>query len=457
LQKEKKLQIIIGEQKYTFFENGEFEFEYININGENKKVIAQVDNIDKTVPKISAISQENEIGNIEKIIVQVSDEQSGLMDTLDIMYGWGENDKDIPEEMEIITPKIEYKCKSVDIEIPIDGLKGKKYLWITPRVVMDTVQNRVENSEPIMISLFDLGPKLSRLEIKQKPTNTKYIEGQNFDPTGMEIQAIYNDGITNIITDYMINNGENLTIDRTYVTISYTDNEITKTINQEILVEQKQLVEISIINEPSKKDYIEGQNFNPEGMEIQATYNNGTTNIIANYVIEDGGNLAIDKTYVTISYTENDITQTTTQKIVVDEKLKITSDKYGVQEKYINKIESNTEIQKFKEQILSNCQEMNIYNKDGSLQEELTIIETGMKIELKYKNQISILTLVVQGDANGDGKTDLRDIFAINKHRLNQVNLQNEYLLAGDFNQDGETDLRDIFQINKFRLQNITN
>ena len=50
------------------------------------------------------------------------------------------------------------------------------------------------------------------------------------------------------------------------------------------------------------------------------------------------------------------------------------------------------------------------------------------------------------------GKSDIQDIFAINKQRLNNGKLTNEYLLAGDVNEDGKTNINDIFEINKYRL-----
>ena len=78
-----------------------------------------------------------------------------------------------------------------------------------------------------------------------------------------------------------------------------------------------------------------------------------------------------------------------------------------------------------------------------------------MRVELKYNNQILTFTIVVLGDANGDGKADFKDILLINKHRLNKSNLEEEYLLAGDVNEDGEADFKDILQINKFRLGKI--
>ena len=48
--------------------------------------------------------------------------------------------------------------------------------------------------------------------------------------------------------------------------------------------------------------------------------------------------------------------------------------------------------------------------------------------------------------------SDIQDIFAINKQRLNNGKLTNEYLLAGDVNEDGKTNINDIFEINKYRL-----
>ena len=52
-------------------------------------------------------------------------------------------------------------------------------------------------------------------------------------------------------------------------------------------------------------------------MEVTATYNDGTTKKVTSYTITDGNNLTAGKTSVTISYTENGVTKTTTQAITV--------------------------------------------------------------------------------------------------------------------------------------------
>ena len=62
------------------------------------------------------------------------------------------------------------------------------------------------------------------------------MEGQDFDSTGMVVTATYNDESSEEITEYTITDGEKLTAGKETVTISYTEDEITKTATQEITV-----------------------------------------------------------------------------------------------------------------------------------------------------------------------------------------------------------------------------
>jgi len=77
---------------------------------------------------------------------------------------------------------------------------------------------------------------------------------------------------------------------------------------------------IRVSNEPSKKVYTEGENFDKSGMKVVAKYSNGTEKEVSNYTITDGNNLAKGKTNVTISYAEGGITKTVAQAITVNEK-----------------------------------------------------------------------------------------------------------------------------------------
>lgn len=153
---------------------------------------------------------------------------------------------------------------------------------------------------------------VTELKIKTPPTKTNYKEGQNFDKSGMIIEAKYKNGTTKEITDYKIENGNNLKANQTYVTISYGD----KTINQAITVTPNALIEIKVTKAPNKTKYIVGQNFDKTGMIVTGIYQDESNQEIVNYTIENGTNLKKEQTEVIIKYEG----KTTKQNITVEEK-----------------------------------------------------------------------------------------------------------------------------------------
>ena len=164
--------------------------------------------------------------------------------------------------------------------------------------------------------------ELSEIYIEEEPTKTIYQEGENFDKTGMRVIARYSDGSTKEVTNYDVIGGENLTQDITSVTIRYTENGIIKTTTQPITVNSNEteitLSEIYIEEEPTKTVYEEGENFDAAGMKVIARYSDGSSKEIENYDVIGGENLKAGTTSVTISYTENGVTKTTEQSIIVN-------------------------------------------------------------------------------------------------------------------------------------------
>ena len=153
---------------------------------------------------------------------------------------------------------------------------------------------------------------VTNITIKTPPTKTEYKEGQNFDKTGMVVEITRKDGTTETITDYTIENGDNLKNGQTSVTISYEG----KTVEQSITVIPNPLMEIKVDKAPNKTNYVVGQNFDKTGMVIVGIYQDETSIEITDYTIENGTNLTKEQTSVTISYQE----KTTTQAITVEEK-----------------------------------------------------------------------------------------------------------------------------------------
>ncbi len=78
------------------------------------------------------------------------------------------------------------------------------------------------------------------------------------------------------------------------------------------------LSSIAVTTAPTKTVYTAGEDFDITGMVVTATYSNNTSAPVTGYTVTDGNALTAGKTTVTISYTEGDVTKTTTQAITVN-------------------------------------------------------------------------------------------------------------------------------------------
>ena len=99
---------------------------------------------------------------------------------------------------------------------------------------IETMSNgRLPNGD-ISIKAFTINElpkgKLTSIEIAVPPTKTEYIEGQDFDKTGMVVNAVYENGTKEEITGYTIENGTNLKVDQKAVIIKYEDKVTTQNI-----------------------------------------------------------------------------------------------------------------------------------------------------------------------------------------------------------------------------------
>ena len=218
------------------------------------------------------------------------------------------------------------------------------------------------------------------------------------------------------------------------------------------------LCSIQVAIQPDKLTYKNGQNFNPTGMIVTATYSNDETKEITGYTITNGDNLKAGQKSVEISYTEEGVTQITTQAINVNTQLEIEFNKYYERidggKTYLCNISPITTLEEMKQNITTNGT-IKVYSNDDEITDNDDIITTSMKLVISLNDEKQEFIIAVKGDTNGDGISDLNDILEINKHRLNKALLTNERLLAGDVDKNNKADLDDILQINKYRLGKI--
>ena len=73
--------------------------------------------------------------------------------------------------------------------------------------------------------------KVESIEITTPPDKTEYMAGEDFDPTGMVVTAVYEDGTSEPITNYIIFRGDKLVQGQADVTIQYDDGSANSGIN----------------------------------------------------------------------------------------------------------------------------------------------------------------------------------------------------------------------------------
>lgn len=161
-------------------------------------------------------------------------------------------------------------------------------------VKLDKKSNRGVYSIEIQRAALDV----KSIEITKQPVKTEYIEGQKIDTTGMIVTATYSDNTTSEIRGYEIDLKDELKTSDEKVIVTYGG----KSTEFDITVKENTVTKVEITKQPTKTEYIEGQNFEATGMIVKATYLDGTEKEITDYTIENGNELGKDVTEVEIKF-----------------------------------------------------------------------------------------------------------------------------------------------------------
>ena len=192
------------------------------------------------------------------------------------------------------------------------------YNGFTTTQYIDVVKNTVES-----------------IEITTSPTTTEYWAGEDFNRAGMVVEATWKDGTTETVTEYTVQDGQNLKNGQTTITVLYEG----KTVTQPITVKPNPVIKLDVISNATKLDYVVGQNFNAEGLLIKATYESGIEKELtdSDYTIKDGTNLQENQTTVTIEFEGQTISQPIT--VVAKEVILIEVKTMPAKTEYIQKQE----------------------------------------------------------------------------------------------------------------------
>ena len=90
---------------------------------------------------------------------------------------------------------------------------------------------------------------------------------------------------------------------------------------KKVTVKKAALTSISVTTNPTKMSYEKGDNFDPAGMVVKATYDNGAVKQVYDYTYSPQTFTSIGNQTVTISYTESGVTKTVTLTVNVTAKI----------------------------------------------------------------------------------------------------------------------------------------
>ena len=120
------------------------------------------------------------------------------------------------------------------------------------------------------------------------------------------------------VTGYQVS-PQTLTDGISYVTIIYTEMGQTCQTTQEVSVTHR-LTAIDILQEPATLTYEYGDTLQTAGMVVQATYSDGAQNNVSGYTCSPTSLTTVGTQTITVSYSENSVTQTTTFNVTVNRK-----------------------------------------------------------------------------------------------------------------------------------------
>ena len=183
-----------------------------------------------------------------------------------------------------------------------------------------------------------------KITIKEKPVTvtltsislsgyyqTAFMEGATFNYNGLVVTAHYSDNSSKEVTNYTVSSPDMSILGTQEVTVSYTENNITKTasysieINRESppLPPEKELESISLGGD-YETDFFVGDTFKYDGLKVYAYFSDiDTPEEVTDYQISTPDMTTVGSKTVTVSYTYEGVTKTAAYTITVKEKEKV--------------------------------------------------------------------------------------------------------------------------------------
>lgn len=237
------------------------------------------------------------LGRLPDISIPVADLESIAVTKQPAKMEYAVGDAFDPADMEVTAT---YVYGNEEVEKTISG-----YTWDasaftaagTQDVTISYTLGDVTKTTTVEVTVSET--KLEKIEMTKAPDKSMYNVGESFDPTGMVITAVYDNGTKKETTAYHFS-ADALTAKTDAVEVTYGDQTVKVPVSMN-LVER-----ISITKAPDKTAYVEGEAFDATGMEVTAHYKDGSAVVTDQIRCTPLTALHLDDALMTVVYTGSD-------------------------------------------------------------------------------------------------------------------------------------------------------
>jgi len=297
--------------------------------------------------------------------------------------------------------------------------------------------------------------EVSSISVKTKPKIEDYYVGDKIDIKGLVLTGTNNNGSTFEITEGYTYTQETFSEAGTQkVIVEYGG----KTTTFDVNVKKVELSSITVKTKPKIEDYYVGDKIDITGLVLTGTNNNGSTFEITEgytYTQEIFNEAGTQK--VTVEYGG----KTTTFEVTVIEKFEMNLTEHQIIEEnlnnYIENIIPNTRITQLKNNIKTNGT-IEVYKDSQIIDDDNTILETGMELRITYNNIKTNYQIVVMGDISGDGLVNSIDLLMLARYKAGfekeKEKVVGAYLRATDIVKDNKVaEGNDLFKLARILAQ----
>ena len=212
---------------------------------------------------------------------------------LEVKYINENNEEQIITDYEIVNEQdeltenqtyITVKYNELELQVPIKvfpssykDLIFKKDIYCNFDEILKNVAYIDVNSDTVRCIVKNI----TGIKVVKEPNKTNYVKGEKLNLTGVEIALECEDGTTGVIEvteDNFAGYDANIEGEQT-ITVSYTIEENTYTTTFKVNV-RNDVAGIKVTKAPNKTSYVKGEDLDLTGIEITATFEDGTTGVI---------------------------------------------------------------------------------------------------------------------------------------------------------------------------------